>query len=135
MTDKERYEAAMEENHRLREELKDWKESFNTINEDHRKISKLHIKEQQKNKELMMMINTHLTNEALKQAAVIMLQAEQIHKLKISTAHALSRWAQATRIWYKLKGYSGLAARYEKVHKHFFEVYNKLKITKKPAVD
>lgn len=25
MTDKERYEAAMEENHRLREELKDWK--------------------------------------------------------------------------------------------------------------
>ncbi|MBQ0168110.1 MAG: hypothetical protein KBT02_13475 [Treponema sp.] len=134
MTDKERYEAAMEENHRLREELKDWKESFSTINEDYRKISKLHIKEQQKNEELMM-INTHLTNEALKQAAVIMLQADQIRKLKISTAHALSRWAQATKIWYKLKGYSGLAARYEKVHKHFFEVYNKLKLTKKPAVD
>ena len=134
MTDKERYEAAMEENHRLREELKGWKESFSTINEDYRKISKLHIKEQQKNEELEI-TNTHLTNEATKQYAVIMLQAEQIRKLKISTAHALSRWAQATKIWYKLKGYSGLAARYEKVHKHFFEVYNKLKLTKKPAED
>lgn len=103
MTDKERYEAAMEENHRLREELKDWKEAYNAT-----------------------------TNEATKQYAVIMLQADQIRKLKISTAHALSRWAQATKIWYKLKGYSGLATRYEKVHKHFFEVYNKLKLTKKP---
>ena len=103
MTDKERYEAAMEENHRLREELKDWKESYNAT-----------------------------TIEAIKQHAVIMLQAEQIHKLKISTAHALSRWAQATKIWYKLKGYSGLAARYEKVHEHFFKIYNDLKLIKKP---
>lgn len=97
-----------------------------SLEEDYRKISELYIKEQQKNGELMM-INTHLTNEALKQAAVIMLQAEQIHKLKISTAHALSRWAQATKIWYKLKGYAGLAARYEKIHKRFFKVYTDLK--------
>lgn len=131
MTDKERYEAAMEENHKLREELKDWKEAHVVINEDYRKISELYIKEQKKNGELEM-TNTHLTNEANKQSAVIMLQADQIRKLKISTAHALSRWAQATRIWYKLKGYSGLAARYEKVHKHFFKVYNELKLTKKP---
>lgn len=103
MTDKERYEAAMEENHKLREELKDWKEAYNAT-----------------------------TEELISQSAVIMLQADQIRKLKISTAHALSRWAQATRIWYKLKGYSGLAARYEKVHKHFFKVYNELKLTKKP---
>lgn len=96
----------MKENHRLREELKDWKESFNAT-----------------------------TTEALKQAAVIMLQADQIRKLKISTAHVLSRWAQATRIWYKLKGYAGLAARYEKVHKHFFKVYNELKPTKKPNAE
>ena len=106
MTDKERYEAAMEENHRLREELKDWKRAYNIM-----------------------------VNESIKHAAIIITQADQIRKLKISTAHALSRWAQATRIWYKLKGYSGLAARYEKVHKHFFEVYNKLKLTKKPAED
>ena len=31
MTDKERYEAAMEENHRLREELKDWKEAHKAL--------------------------------------------------------------------------------------------------------
>lgn len=97
MTDKERYEAAMEENHKLRKELKDWKEAYNET-----------------------------TNEAIKQAAVIMLQADQIRKLKISAAHALSRWAQATRIWYKLKGYSGLAARYEKVHQHFWKIYTNL---------
>lgn len=129
MTDKERYEAAMEENHKLRLELKNWKAAHAGRNEDYRKISELYIKEQQKNGELMI-INTQLTNEALKQAAVIMLQADKIRKLKISAAHALSRWAQATRIWYKLKGYAGLAARYEKVHKHFFKVYNELKPTK-----
>lgn len=111
MTDKERYEAAMEENHRLREELKDWKESYNAT-----------------------------TNEAIKQYAVIMFQSDQIRMLKISTAHALSRWAQATKIWYKLKGYAGLAERYEKIHKRFFKVYIDLKTkpkskTKKPAVD
>lgn len=38
MTDKERYEAAMEENHRLREELKDWKESFNAIVAENKKL-------------------------------------------------------------------------------------------------
>lgn len=103
MTDKERYEAAMEENHKLREELKDWKEAYNAT-----------------------------TEELISQSAVIMLQADQIRKLKISTAHALSRWAQATKIWYKLKGYSGIAERYQKIHSHFFEVYNKLKPTKKP---
>ena len=102
-----------------------------SLEEDYRKISELYIKEQQKNGELEM-TNTHLTNECIKMNAVIMLQAEQIHKLKISTAHALSRWAQATKIWYKLKGYSGLAERYQKIHSHFFEVYNKLKPTKKP---
>lgn len=124
MTDKERYEAAMEENHRLREELKNWKEAFNALvidgkeqQEDYRKISELYIKEQQKNGELEM-TNTQLANECI--------------KMKISTAHALSRWAQATKIWYKLKGYSGLAERYQKIHSHFFEVYNKLKPTKKP---
>lgn len=103
MTDKERYEAAMEENHKLRKELKDWKEAYDAT-----------------------------TDQLISQSAVIILQADQIRRLKISTAHALSRWAQATRIWYKLKGYAGLAARYEKVHKHFFEVYNELKLTKKP---
>lgn len=118
MTDKERYEAAMEENHRLRLELKDWKEAHVVINEDYRKISELYIKEQQKSGELEM-TNIHLTNEAIK-------QADQIRKLKISAAHALSRWAQATRIWYKLKGYSGLAARYEKVHQHFWKIYTNL---------
>lgn len=97
MTDKERYEAAMEENHKLREELKDWKEAYNAT-----------------------------TNEEIKQAAVIMLQADQIRKLKISAAHALSRWAQATKIWYKLKGYSGIAERYEKVHQHFWKIYTNL---------
>lgn len=111
MTDKERYEAAMEENHRLREELKDWKAAHVVINEDYRKISELYIKEQQKNGELET-TNAH--------------QADQIRKLKISAAHALSRWAQATRIWYKLKGYSGLAARYEKVHQHFWKIYTNL---------
>lgn len=97
MTDKERYKAAMEENHKLRLELKDWKEAYNAT-----------------------------TDELIKQSAVIMLQADQIRKLKISAAHALSRWAQATKIWYKLKGYSGLAARYEKVHQHFWKIYTNL---------
>lgn len=76
-----------------------------SLEEDYRKISELYIKEQQKNGELEM-TNTRLTNECIKMIAVIMLQTEQIHKLRISTAHALSRWAQATKIWYKLKGYS-----------------------------
>lgn len=125
MTDKERYEAAMEENHKLREDLKKWKEAHVVINEDYRKISELYIKEQKKNGELEM-TNTHLTNEANKQYAVIMLQADQIRKLKISAAHALSRWAQATKIWYKLKGYSGIAERYEKVHQHFWKIYTNL---------
>lgn len=111
MTDKERHVAAMEENHRLREELKDWKGAYNIM-----------------------------VNESIKHAAIIITQADQIHKLKISTAHALSRWAQATRIWYKLKGYAGLAERYEKIHKRFFKVYIDLKTkpkskTKKPAED
>lgn len=97
MTDKERYEAAMEENHKLRKELKDWKEAYNIM-----------------------------VNESIKHTKIIITQADQIHKLKISAAHALSRWAQATRIWYKLKGYSGLAARYEKVHQHFWKIYTNL---------
>lgn len=36
MTDKERYEAAMEENHRLREELKDWKASHDFLLKDNK---------------------------------------------------------------------------------------------------
>lgn len=31
MTDKERYEAAMEENHKLREDLKNWKEAHDVL--------------------------------------------------------------------------------------------------------
>lgn len=31
MTDKERYEAAMEENHNLREDLKKWKQVFDVL--------------------------------------------------------------------------------------------------------
>lgn len=96
------------------------------LEEDYRRISELYIKEQQKNRELEM-TNTHLTNECIKMNAVIMLQAEQIHKLKISTAHALRRWAQATKIWYKLKGFSGISARYENVYKRFLNVYIDLK--------
>lgn len=53
MTDKERYEAAMEENHRLREELKDWKEAYNIM-----------------------------INESIKHAKIIITQAKQISKLK-----------------------------------------------------
>lgn len=36
MTDKERYEATMEENHRLREELKDWKASHDFLLKDNK---------------------------------------------------------------------------------------------------
>lgn len=126
----------------LEARIKELDEQLHELDERECVLCKKKIKELEaenerlKNGELMM-INTHLTNEALKQAAVIMLQAEQIHKLKISTAHALSRWAQATKIWYKLKGYAGLAARYEKIHKRFFKVYTDLKTkpegtTKKP---
>ncbi|OWV05317.1 MULTISPECIES: hypothetical protein [unclassified Fibrobacter] len=83
MTDKERYEAAMEENHRLREELKNWKEAFNALvidgkeqQEDYRKISELYIKEQQKNGELEQ-INQNLTNRMIKMEVALQLREER----------------------------------------------------------
>ena len=82
MTDKERYEAAMEENHRLREELKDWKEAHKALviagkeqQEDYRKISELYIKEQQKNGELEQ-INRNLTNRMIKMEVALQLREE-----------------------------------------------------------
>lgn len=82
MTDKERYEAAMEENHRLREELKDWKEAHKglviagkELQEDYRKISELYIKEQQKNGELEQ-INQNLTNRMIKMEVALQLREE-----------------------------------------------------------
>lgn len=75
MTDKERYEAAMEENHKLREDLKKWKEAHVVINEDYRKISELYIKEQQKNGELEQ-INQNLTNRMIKMEVALQLREE-----------------------------------------------------------
>lgn len=40
MTDKERYEAAMEENHRLREELKDWQQAHDVLFKENLELKK-----------------------------------------------------------------------------------------------
>lgn len=53
MTDKERYEAAMEENHKLREELKNWKEAYEVmVKEAHEKSCEL-ATEKDRNRSLL----------------------------------------------------------------------------------
>lgn len=72
MTDKERYEAAMEENHRLREELKDWKAAHKEIVKDAARKQK-DIDEYKK-------VNANLNKQLMIQEGEIRLLKEQLTK-------------------------------------------------------
>lgn len=72
MTDKERYEAAMEENHRLREELKDWKAAYDEIVKDSTRKQK-DIDEYKK-------VNANLNKQLMIQEGEIRLLKEQLTK-------------------------------------------------------
>lgn len=97
-----------------------------SLEEDYRKISELYIKEQQKVGELEQ-INQNLTRQLMIYEGAARLREEHIHRLELSVAHAIFRWASATRVFYKIKGYSGLAERYERIHRYFKKKHNELK--------
>lgn len=73
MTDKERYEAAMEENHRLREELKDWKTAHAEIVKDATK-NKKDIEEYRS-------VNSNLTKQLMIQEGVVATLKDQKQSL------------------------------------------------------
>lgn len=96
MTDKERYEAAMEENNRLREELKDWKAAFDLLLKDNKQKQDQILQLGNKIVELSL----KLTGASIKLADCAMManmhevKIVQDQQQKIATAEALQEFRE-----------------------------------------